>query len=118
GSPLDLLRQVTIVANDQTNQLLVSGPAQTFTVIEELLKADSGLDRRLPQVFIEVVIADITLDATTKFGIEWNALHGESAFGTAFGLTGAAADPTGFRYSVISKNIQATLQALKDQNKV
>src|SRR6185295_15698196 len=34
NSPLDLLRQVTIVPNDQTNQLLVSGPAQTFPVIE------------------------------------------------------------------------------------
>jgi type II secretion system protein D len=118
GSPLALLRQVTIIANDQTNQLLVSGPSQTFEVIESLLKTDTGLDRRLPQVFIEVVIADITLDAQTKFGIEWNAIAGQSAFGTNFGLTSPNADNTGFRYSVLSKNIQATLQALKDQNKV
>lgn len=118
GSPLDLLRQVTIVPNDQTNQLLISGPSQTFPVIEELLKQDSGLDRRLPQVFIEVIIADITLDDETKFGIEWNALAGTSSIGTNFGLTSPTADTTGFRYSVLSRNFQATLQALGTNNKV
>jgi general secretion pathway protein D len=119
GSPLDLLRQVTIVPNDQTNQLLISGPAQTFPVIESLLSSTpEGLDRRLPQVFIEVLIADITLDDVNKFGVEWNAFAGSSALGTNFGLTDPTADSTGFRYSIVSKNIQATLQALKQQNKV
>jgi len=119
GSPLDLLRQVTIVPNDQTNQLLISGPAQTFPVIESLLSSTpEGLDRRLPQVFIEVLIADITLDDVNKFGVEWNAFAGSNSLGTNFGLTDPTADNTGFRYSIVSKNIQATLQALKQQNKV
>jgi general secretion pathway protein D len=119
NSPLDLLRQVTIVPNDQTNQLLVSGPAQTFSVIEDLLKSgDNGLDRRLPQVFIEVVIADITLDDTNRFGIEWNALAGSSAFGQMFNLNSPTADQTGFKYSVVSRNFQATLTALKERNRV
>jgi general secretion pathway protein D len=119
GSPLDLLRQVTIVPNDQTNQLLVSGPAQTFPVIESLLSSgEEGLDRRLPQVFIEVVIADITLDDLNQFGVEWNAVAGSSVLGSNFGLTDPTADSTGFRYSVVSKNIQATVQALRQQNKV
>jgi len=119
GSPLDLLRQVTIVPNDQTNQLLISGPAQTFPVIESLLTTTGeGLDRRLPQVFIEVVIADITLDEVNKFGVEWNAISGNSSLGTNFGLTDPTADSTGFRYSIVSKNIQATVQALKQENKV
>jgi len=118
NSPLDLLRQVTIVPNDQTNQLLVSGPAQTFEVIEQLISETAGLDRRLPQVFIEVVIADVTLDDETKFGIEWNAISGTSVGGTNFGLTSPTADPTGFRYSVLSDNIQATLQALRTTDKI
>lgn len=119
GSPLDLLRQVTIVPNDQTNQLLISGPSQTFPVIESLLTTTGeGLDRRLPQVFIEVVIADITLDDINKFGVEWNAIAGSSRFGTNFGLTDPTADTTGFRYSIVSKNIQATVQALRQENKV
>ncbi|MCC2669323.1 MAG: ral secretion pathway protein, partial [Armatimonadetes bacterium] len=119
GSPLDLLRQVTIVPNDQTNQLLISGPAQTFPVIESLLTSgDNGLDRRLPQVFIEVVIADITLDDIHKFGVEWNAVAGNSSLGTNFGLNDPLSDTTGFRYSIVSKGIQATVQALNQQNKV
>ncbi|HTE17524.1 MAG TPA: secretin N-terminal domain-containing protein, partial [Armatimonadota bacterium] len=119
NSPLDLLRQVTIVPNDQTNQLLISGPSQTFPVIEELLRTDEGgLDRRLPQVFIEVVIADITLDERTKFGIEFNAMAGTSSVGTNFGLTAPNADTGGFRYSILSRNFQATLQALRANDKV
>lgn len=119
GSPLDLLRQVTIVPNDQTNQLLISGPAQTFPVIDTLLTTTGeGLDRRLPQVFIEVVIADITLDDINKFGVEWNAVSGSSRLGTNFGLNDPTADATGFRYSVVSQRIQATVQALKQENKV
>jgi general secretion pathway protein D len=160
NSPLDLLRQVTIVPNDQTNQLLVSGPAQAFPVIEQLIRGNreapreppverenpapgevrpvgfgpgpgagpvpdlgagldgGGLDRPLPQVFIEVIIADITLDASTRFGIEWNAVAGTSSFGTNFGLASPTADPTGFRYSVVSQNFQATLQALRNSNRV
>lgn len=118
NSPLDLLRQVTIVANDQTNQLLISGPAQTFETIETLLDTETGLDRRLPQVFIEVLIADITLDDETKFGIEWNAAFGQNSLGTNFGLSGPTADSTGFRYSILSNNIQATLQALKSTDRI
>jgi general secretion pathway protein D len=118
NSPLDLLRQVTIVANDQTNQLLISGPAQTFPVIEELLRTDTGLDRRLPQVFIEVLIADITLDKETKFGIEWNAISGTSVFGTNFGLNTPTTDSTGFKYSIVSKNLQATLRALRTTDNI
>ncbi|MFN3650693.1 MAG: secretin N-terminal domain-containing protein [Armatimonadota bacterium] len=118
NSPLDQLRQVTIVPNDQTNQLLISGPAGTFPVIETLLDRQTGLDRRLPQVFIEVLIADITLDDETRFGIEWNAMAGTSALGTNFGLTSPTADNTGFRYSVLSRNIQATLQALRTTDRI
>lgn len=118
GSPLDLLRQVTIVPNDQTNTLFISGPAQTFAVIEDLLKPGGALDRRLPQVFIEVIIADITLDDETKFGIEWNAMAGSSSGGTNFGLTSPTADNTGFRYSILSDNFKATLQALKKTDRI
>jgi general secretion pathway protein D len=118
NSPLDLLRQVTIVPNDQTNTLLISGPSQTFPVIEELLHTERGLDRRLPQVFIEVLIADITLDDESKFGIEWQAMAGTSTFGTNFGLTTPTADSTGFRYSILSDSIQATLQALRSTDRI
>lgn len=119
NSPLDLLRQVTIVANDQTNQILISGPAQTFKVIEELLSESQGLDKRQPQVFIEVIIADVTLDNLTKYGIEFNAVSGSSTFGTNFGLTSPTPDPsTGFSYSIVSKNFQATFRALAQTNRL
>jgi general secretion pathway protein D len=118
NSPLDLLRQVTIVPNDQTNQLLVSGPSQTFEVIEKLLSTEEGLDRKLPQVFIEVIIADVTLDDETKYGIEWNAISGSSALGAGFGLNSGTGSGNGLKYSLLSKNFQATLNALKTNNRL
>jgi len=118
NSPLDLLRQVTIVPNDQTNQLLISGPAQTFDVIDKLLSEEEGLDRKLPQVFIEVIIADVTLDDETKYGIEWNAVSGTSSGSQNFGLGSALTQATGFNYSLLSKNFQATLNALKSNNRI
>lgn len=114
GSPLDLLRQVTIIPHDQTNQLLISGPSQTFPLIRSLIES---LDRRMPQVFIEVVIADISLDAQTQFGIEWNVMRGESTFGTDFGLQNPQTTE-GLRYSIVSRNFSAILRALKAQNRV
>jgi general secretion pathway protein D len=74
------------------------------------------LDKRTVQVFIEVAIVDVTLDDTTKFGVEWKWNDGQSSADTGFGL--ADAIPTGLRYSVISNNLQAVLRALTTKSNV
>ena len=115
NSPLDLLRQVTIIPHDPTNQLLVSGPQQTFTVLDKLIK---DLDKSQPQVFIEVVIADITLDDLNRYGIEFEAISGSTTSSSEFGLTSPTADTSGFNFSVLSKNFNALFRALKERDKV
>ncbi len=117
---LDLLEEVNVVSHEPTNTLLVTGPPQTFEAIREIVKT---LDRRVPQAFIEVVIADVTLGDDDRFGIEWSAID-RRAFGshsgtgqakTAFDL---AKNTLGFQYSFVSNNLKALLDTLQSKRDV
>ncbi|MBM3471875.1 MAG: hypothetical protein FJX75_01215 [Armatimonadetes bacterium] len=120
-APLDQLRNVNVVADAPTNTILLTGPPETFTTLEQLIKQ---LDRRVPQVYIEVLIADVTLGDTDRLGIEWslidrNLLGHSSASGTAGtaweGLKTAA---TGLSYSLISDSLQAFMRTLETRSDV
>ncbi len=120
AGPLDMLREVNVIADPQSNKLIVSGPAQSFDLVEKLI---NDLDKPLPQVFIEVVIVDVTLDESSRFGLEWKAITTSgsttSEFGTDLGV--AVTDPSelgGFRYSVLSRNFRSLLRALETQRDV
>ncbi len=120
GGPLDQLRSITVVADDKTNTLLITGPPQTFNAIQKLIER---LDRRTPQVYIEVAIVDVTLDDDTRFGIEWTWTSSETmpdgtpeqSASTNFNL---AQMTTGLKYSIISDNLKAILQALETRSNV
>lgn len=120
GGPLDQLRNITVVAEEKTNSLLITGPSQTFGAIEKLLQE---LDKRTPQVYIEVAIVDVTLDNDTKFGIEWTWTSSdkrpdgtpEQTATTDFGLADLT---TGLKYSVISDNLKSLLHALETRSDV
>ncbi|MBP6963001.1 MAG: hypothetical protein KBC96_01195 [Armatimonadetes bacterium] len=120
GGPLDQLRNITVVAEEKTNSLLVTGPAQVFGAIEKIIEQ---LDRRTAQVYIEVAIVDVTLDDSTKFGIEWTWSSKETApdgtpeqtGSTGFKLSDIT---TGLKYSVISDNLKGLLQALQTRSNV
>ncbi len=119
GGPLAQLRDITVVAEEKTNTLLVTGPPQAFTMVESMIEK---LDKRTVQVFIEVAIVDVTLDDETKFGIEWNWTSTQrsgrnlnQSAGTDFGL---AKETMGLKYSVISDNLKALLHSLKTRSNV
>jgi len=115
GDPISQLRNITVVAESKTNTLLITGPPQAFAMIETII---AQLDRRTPQVFIQVAIVDVTLDDTNKFGIEWQWSNGSSTVhkvGPSFDL---AAEKFGLKYSIISDNLQALLHALTTRSNV
>jgi general secretion pathway protein D len=117
GDPISQLRTITVVADQKTNTLLITGPPQAFPMVESII---AQLDRRTPQVFIQVAIVDVTLDDSNKFGIEWqwSSSPGSStvhSVGPAFDL---AAEKFGLKYSVISDNLQALLHALTTRSNV
>lgn len=66
---------VNIVADELTNSLIIITDPINYPEIEQTIKA---LDIRPKQLLIEVLIAELTLDKTTQFGLEW-ALKGQGS---------------------------------------
>ncbi|WP_265588002.1 secretin N-terminal domain-containing protein [Sphingomicrobium arenosum] len=63
-----------IVPNEATNSLLIYADGAEYSFIEEALEQ---LDRPVPQVLIEAVLAEVTLTEDFEFGLDFNALLGD-----------------------------------------
>jgi general secretion pathway protein D len=68
----DLVGQVTAVASEDTNTLLVLTPEKNFERLTEILVE---LDRPVPQVLIRVLISEVTYDDSLDFGVEFEAIN-------------------------------------------
>ena len=99
---------ITLFSDDRTNSIVVNGTPDDLRLIHELV---DQMDIILPQVRIEVIIADVTLDDTDTTGIDAlglqitnNKLVGISASGPTFGLSGpaAAGSTTGSGFATLS----------------
>lgn len=71
---------------ESTNSVIVTGPS---ALIQKLRRVIAKLDIRLPQVMIEVVVAEVTLGQEKDLGVEWS-FKGNYQAHTRFG----AAAPT------------------------
>jgi len=109
-----LAREVSIQAEPTTNTLLISGSPRFFKTIASLV---AELDQPLPQVLVQVLLAEVTLDDTTELGFEWqvNANPGSKkiSLGTNFGLK---AD--GFNFTVSAGDLSLMLRALQSQGRL
>lgn len=83
---------VVIEAYDDVNALIIKTTPRGYLTLLETIKR---LDIQPKQVLIEVMIAEITLDDTTKFGIEWLA-SGMISGTKAGALGGFAGKPANF----------------------
>ncbi len=63
-----LVGQTTIVPDQATNSLVIRTAPPNFAVLRETI---DELDVRPAQVLLEVLIAEITLDRATQYGINW-----------------------------------------------
>src|SRR5688572_25320317 len=83
-----LEQEVAIVADDASNSLLLSANPRYFAEIKKLI---DDLDQPQPQVLIQVLLAEVSLDAARDLGIEWNVngrIDAVDIFGgTDFGLS-------------------------------
>jgi type II secretion system protein D len=119
-----LARQVQVVAVPDTHAgvtekdsstLLVSGSPRFFKTVEAIIRE---LDQPPPQVLIDVLLAEVKLDDTTEFGVQWNLLgHPEKGpavgSGTKFNLGSA-----GFNFTVSSGDFDLLLRALQRQGRL
>jgi general secretion pathway protein D len=124
ASPLaDLIGQVYVVADQDTNSLLIATASRYEVQIRDVL---ARLDRPVPQVLIKVLIAEVTHDNSLDVGADWSILNLNSRPGGQAGLTlgsnlGNAAAGTsagGLTVSLVETNLTATLHALATAGKV
>jgi len=84
-------QKATIQAHKETNSLVINASP---TVFRNLLNAIEELDVKRPQVLVEAIIVEITVDHTKEVGFQWqgllNQLNGGEGVvgGTNYGVVG------------------------------
>ncbi len=122
-------RSVTVVGDEKSNSLLLGVSPRYFSRTMEMLYS---MDRPPAQVSIEVLIAEVSLDDSLEFGMEWalqdlsfsrNATVGPNGIvsgnghdfvgGTDVGASGAAGSFGGFTFSITSQDFGFLVRALQ-----
>jgi len=119
--PFILEREVAIVAESTSNTLLLSASPRYYQVIADMIEE---LDQPPPQVLIQVLLADVTIDDTEEFGVEWNVqerYRSHDLFGGTAPAFSASAGLTlnpGFTVSVTGGDVNFLLRAIEAQGRV
>jgi general secretion pathway protein D len=86
GNGVSAELKVNIVADEDTNSLLVRGSPRDY---RQLLTTIAQLDQVPKEVMVNVVVAEVSLNESTRFGIDWSYWFGNRSFvGTNFGVQG------------------------------
>jgi general secretion pathway protein D len=114
-----LEQEVAIVAEETSNALLLSANPRYFTEIKKLI---DELDQPQPQVLIQVLLAEVSLDAARDLGIEWrfNASIGAADIisGTELGVPAALGPLSGLTAAVTGDDYTVLLRALEDEGRL
>jgi general secretion pathway protein D len=126
-----LAGETRFIPDETTNSIIVTTYPRVWTEVEGIIRK---LDRMPRQVLIEVLAAEVTLDDSTKLGLQWALQHGRFAasltepnattlpsrppdlippFGTALGALG------GFNFFTFAAGeFLAAINALASENRV
>ena len=115
---------INIVVDETTNALIIRAFQRDYNAIVDTIKK---LDLYPKQVLIEVLLAEVTLDESTKYGLEWSTfsdafVKGGRAYAYTLGMGGIAPVPdltSGLRYSVLSVDrLAAAIHASATDNRL
>lgn len=115
--------EVSITAYEDLNALILKCTPNTYLALLEVLKK---IDVPVKQVLIEVMVAEISLGDTFRFGIEW-LLKNENADTLGFVLEGLKTrephllleqQPGGFSYVLTEKLFSSVIKALATESKL
>jgi type II secretory pathway component GspD/PulD (secretin) len=118
----ELAGDVKIVADADSNSLVVTTTPKNFTRIKQMI---TDLDRPRRQVLLETLIAEITLDSAGDLGVQWstnwirdfatNQVGGTSAAAANLGL---GALTNGFTLTSTSNKASMLIHALQTDGKL
>ncbi|RKU11232.1 hypothetical protein C6503_18850 [Candidatus Poribacteria bacterium] len=117
--------KVTVFADADTNTLIITTRQRYLPDVQALIKE---LDFVRGQVWIDIQILEVTLDETTKLGIELTAqenkifgvspVPGNPLIGSLEGQLGLEQEISGFNLGLATKEYMALLHTLMRENKV
>lgn len=114
--------QVTIVADESTNSLLIRANPRDY---RQLLATISQLDVAPLQVMINAVIAQIVLSEDSSFGVDWSRVLENAGVGTATNVSTGFLPTTGLGGLLFNRafidgaaRVDATLEAIAVNNDV
>jgi type II secretory pathway component GspD/PulD (secretin) len=114
-----LEREVAIVAEPVSNNLLISANPRYFDQIKKLI---TQLDQPQPQVLIQVLLAEVTLGSQLDLGVEWTytGSSGNNKFrtGTDFGVLDQVSKSGGFSTAVTGSDYTFLLRALENDGRL
>ncbi len=111
-------REVSIVSETNSNSLLISASPRYFEEVRQLVEE---LDLPQPQVLIQVLLAEVTLDDTTELGVEFNYLSETDpavGAGTDFGQQELLKNFGGSWTSVTGGNYNFLVRALQNEGRL
>lgn len=114
-------QEVTVTNAKDTNKLLISVSPRYESRVMELVRE---LDQQPPQVMIQVLMAEVTLNNEIDWGFEFASqdLHytktGSGSNITAGTSVGAAGAGTGFVFSLTSEDFSLLLRTLQSESRV
>lgn len=128
GGP-GLVGRTTIVPDQATNSLVIRTAPPNFSVLQTTIEQ---LDIRPPQVLLEVLIAEVTLDRANQYGINWQlvdrrGIPGDSTRGVSVGVGPQTFSDTLLRnlqglglrvVRLATLDVRAILQALSSRTNV
>jgi type II secretion system protein D len=114
-----LEREVAVVAEPVSNTLLVSANPRYFEQIKTLI---DELDKPQPQVLIQVLIAELTLDSLNDLGVEWGYTGSRGdvnyGIGTDFNVKRDLMTMGGFSTAASGGDFSFLLRALKNDGRL
>jgi len=92
ASKSDLYSPPSIVAHEGTNSLIVTASPQDFAIVEKTVKQ---MDVLRDQVYVEVMIVEMTLEKVAEYGLEFAQFDGY-VYGNDAGFAGVSREETIF----------------------
>ena len=111
-------REATIVAETNSNTLLISATPRFFTELKALVEQ---LDQPQRQVLIQVLLAEVTLTKDDELGVEWTYESGgnpATKTGTDFGVANALKNAGGFGSAISGDNFNFLFRALQVEERL
>ncbi|TKB07295.1 type II secretion system secretin GspD [Desulforhopalus sp. IMCC35007] len=118
GKQAAISKDVTVMADDETNALIITATKDEYAVLEDVIKK---LDIPRRMVYLEALIMEVDVDHTLDFGVEW-AAGGEFSDSTGTLATGFSSEngfsfiegissqdpslPSGFSFGVLKQGIE------------